>query len=92
MSGEFTIEDIFAQRPNIEKQVIIEAIMSEASNGTSSAELRRFLLTLAYYERRKSLTETSPEEESPHDEESTPLSESKSQDLYWNEASPQNAA
>ena len=50
MSADWMIDDVLEKCPNIERGVVIDAILAEAA---SSADLRRFLISFAYAERRK---------------------------------------
>ncbi len=50
MNNDWTIDEVLAQCPNIDHGTAIDAIIAEAS---ISGDLRRFLIALAYGERRK---------------------------------------
>ncbi len=50
MSSEWTIDEVLERCPQIDRNAVIDVLLSEAS---SSADLRRFLIAFAYAERRK---------------------------------------
>ena len=52
VGADWAIDEIFAACPNIERNAIINALVAEAGE---NQEVRRFLLTLVYMERRRSM-------------------------------------